>query len=152
MGDVSLPDLTAGVRAALTAELGEGHVGLPVAGQPPVYPYAGVAVPQLSSEEGQTMGRYRRTAVYQIRAWGQAQGIDPESLASAAEALADRVHTALEVARLHPQSTLYAIPSFALRTTLAAAGEPHLPSGVQLTMALTMSWERRTGLIGRSAP
>lgn len=152
MGDVSLPDLTAGVRSALSAELGEGHVGLPVAGPPPVYPYAGVAVPQLTSEEGPTMGRYRRTAVYQIRAWGQSPDVDPESLASAAEVLADRIHNTLERARLNAASTLYAIPSFVLRTTLLVGGEGHLPATVQVGASLTMSWERRTGLTGPSAP
>lgn len=152
MGDVSLPDLTAGVRAALTAELGTGHVGMPVVGQPPVYPYAGVAVPQLSSEEGPTMGRYMRTAVYQIRAWGQTSDLDPESLAIAAETLADRLHNSLERARLNTQSKLYAIPSFALRSALLIGGEGNLPSTVQVGAVLTMSWERRTGLTGPSAP
>jgi hypothetical protein len=160
---VDLHEISAALVDALRGPLGEwdlSHVDSVKRGRyshPPVpgaQAFAALSAPQVASDlEGQVLGQYGRTLVYDLQLWAACSSSDLDARVETSERLIDEAHQVLERARLTPGNPLYSLIGFAIRTTaLDGLSDPLPPGWAMALLVIECSYRRRTGLGGTEAP
>lgn len=133
-------------------------------------PLAALSAPQVQSDEGPVMGQWQRRTTYLVQAWHRLEPAVPGKAAVGIESAMNALITALEKARLSPESSLYKLPEFRVADSNAYGNETRepvrvrpstaptgsadveVPSGtVLVVLQLSMLFRRRTGLSGKDS-
>lgn len=154
--DIDQAQISAAIVAALRASPSFGASGAVQRGRfekPPAntLPFAGLSPPGIVSTQGEEIGSYERTVVYDLQVWGPTRDPSPDVQVTEAEALLDEVLQAIEQDRQSPASALYGVATLDIRSTVVWGGTEGMQANtIGCFLVIELSYPRRTGLQGVS--
>lgn len=152
---VSLASVMLALKAAINADLGtnnysatgavlRGTYDLPPGGR---LPFACIATPAISSEQGPMMSQYERRASVDICLWAAGATDDLDARTVATEALCDEAMDAIEAARATPGNALYDLHLFVVQSSLLPGAQDVAQSEpLVVILTVTFAWMRDTGV------